>query len=324
MDGSDYDLKERVKARLFAGIAHHIDAIGYVPEDVAKLVGEATFTSEPEGQLVVDPALDDAQGRDGLAKRVNRHYDTAFYNRDGLSGILLSETQFRNIGYWDATTKTQDEASVRLLEVLLDFIPEKKGRILDVACGLGASTRKLCEHYPPEQVWAINISEKQIASTKANAPGCHAQVMNAVDLAFEDAFFDAIVCIEAAFHFETRRAFLQNALRVLKPGGKLVLSDVLFTSRARHDQYPVLPDAVNHLESVAEYRELLAEVGFRDATVIDARNEIWGAHFVHFAARMHEEYYKRTVDVVQLTEMLWTYYQLDAVTGPCPLVHATK
>lgn len=326
-DAADKTLAAELKARLFGAISRQIDAIDYVPEDLASLVGDFTFDAAPDADPAADAAGADDRAPlapDGLARRVNDYYDAAFYDRSGIMGLLLEDTQYRNIGYWDARTTTQQAASERLQDALLAFIPEKTGRILDVACGLGASTRRLLEHYPPDDVWAINISEKQIASTRANAPGVHAEVMNAVDLTFDDGFFDAVMCIEAAFHFETRRRFLENALRVLKPGGRLVLSDVLFTSAARHRQYPVLPDPANHLATAEAYRALLADVGFGDAVAIDARDEIWGAHFRHVVARVHEALYRRQLGIVQLTDILWTYYQLDAVTGPCLLVHATK
>lgn len=95
---------------------------------------------------------------------------------------------------------------------------------------MGASTRLLIEFYPAQDIWAINISQQQIDSTLKNAPGCNALVMDAVDLAFDDGFFDNLICVEAALHFETRRKFLEEALRVLKPGGHLVMSDMLFAS----------------------------------------------------------------------------------------------
>ena len=328
---SQIDLKEPLKKRLFSSISAQIDLIGHVPDDIKKMLNDFEFDTEALGQSPVDEereqhqaSASNAADKNNLAVQVNRHYDHVFYSNDAITGVLFGDTEYRNIGYWDASITDQNAASEKLQDALLDFIPEKTGRILDVACGMGASTRRLLKHYPAENIWAINISEKQIESTRRNAPGCHAELMNAVDMKFDDNFFDNILCIEAAFHFETRRKFLEDARRILKPGGRLVLSDVLFTSAERLRQYNVFPSPENHLETVDEYRALLADVGFRDVVVQDVSKEVWGAHFLHTVKRIHEEFYHGKLNIVQLTEILWTYYQLNAITGACLFVSARK
>ena len=323
MSAAEQDLKERLKQRLFASISAQIDAIGYVPDDIGKLVGDFAFAAQPIGEESAASSSDRAD-KDSLANRVNAHYDEMFYGQGRILDIVSDDNDFRNIGYWDKNTRTLREASERLQDALLDFIPEKSGRILDVACGMGASTRRLLDHYPAENVWAINISNKQIESTRKNAPGCHAQVMNAVDMTFDDAFFDSILCIEAAFHFETRRKFLEQARRVLKPGGRLVLSDVLFTSADRLKQYAVFPSPENHLATADAYRALLADVGFRNIVINDVSEEVWGAHCLYVINRIHEAFLKGRLNIVQLTEVLWTYYHLNAITGTCLFVSAQK
>lgn len=334
MSPATLDLKEQLKERLFASISAQIDCIAYVPADLAKLAGDYEFDAgnpvpSADDASIGDGSMDDtepekSQDKDRLTTKINNHYDEMFYATDGIAGLVLGKTEYRNIGYWDGSTKTQDEASVRLQDALLDLIPEKSGRILDAACGMGASTRRLLNHYAPDNVWAINISEKQIKSTIENAPGCHAEVMNAVDLTFEDDFFDNILCIEAAFHFQTRRRFLEQAHRVLKPGGRVVLSDVLFTSADRLEQYDVFPGPENHLETADAYRDLLSEIGFRNILIDDFRKEIWVAHFLYVVNLAHEAFSKGALNIVQLTDILWTYNHLNAITGPCLFVSAQK
>lgn len=320
------DLKEMVKQRLFASISAQIDQIGHVPEDLARLTAGVALGNDGIGHFerserVVAP---DARDAATVAADVNRHYDHIFYDKQGVMALAFDASDYRNLGYWDETTTTLTEASERLQDKLLDFIPEKTGRILDVACGMGASTRRLLTHYPAENVWAINISEKQIETTRENAPGCNAMVMNATEMTFEDAFFDNILCIEAAFHFETRRKFLEDARRILKPGGRLVMSDVLFTSRERLSQFPLFPTPRNHLADADEYRALLADVGFSEVVVEDVTRQVWRAHFLNVITRVHERFHDGDLDLVHLTEVLWMYYLMDAITGPCVFVCARK
>src|SRR5262249_28967262 len=138
------------------------------------------------------------------------------------------DSGYFNFGYWDGTVATQAEASANLVARLLDRIPRREGRILDVACGLGASTRQLMQSYPAKMITAINVSAAQIVEARKRAPGCTSHGRDAPRLDFPDASFDAVICVEAAFHFNTREAFLREAHRVLRPGGELVMSDILF------------------------------------------------------------------------------------------------
>ena len=163
--------------------------------------------------------------KNDLVTTINRHYDRIMFTPG--AHRRYGGSDFHNFGYWDQATTTLQDACENLMEELLAFIPDKEGAILDVACGKGATSRYLLNFYNPKDVTGINISEKQLERCRVNAPGCNFYLMNATELAFPDQSFNNIICVEAAFHFSTREKFLHEASRVLKPGGGLVLSDIL-------------------------------------------------------------------------------------------------
>ena len=66
-----------------------------------------------------------------------------------------------------------------------------------------------------------DISAKQLEAAHENAPGCAFHLMDATDLKFPDGSFENMICVEAAFHFDTRGQFFREAVRVLQPGGRL-------------------------------------------------------------------------------------------------------
>lgn len=191
-----------------------------------------------------------------------------YYNRSMYSPLTdeyFGGSDFANFGFWESGICSQKEACENLMEKLLAGIPDKHGTILDVACGKGATTRHLLQYYPPENVVGINISEKQLQSCRKNAPGVAFHAMSATALQFEDCSFDNIICVEAAFHFDTRAGFLQEAYRVLKPGGHLLLTDVLF----RQHNIPRIP-AENFVRDVDSYKRILEGAGFESVRIIDA------------------------------------------------------
>jgi len=205
----------------------------------------------------------------GAAVPINQVYDQAMY--DPLFREYWGNSDFVNFGYWAPGTRDQKEACENLMEKLLAFLPERSGTILDAACGKGATTRHLLKYFAAEAVSGINISEKQLETCAANAPGCRFLLMNAADLKFEDGTFDNVLCVEAAFHFDTREKFLREACRVLKPGGRLVLSDSLFTRWWERIKPP--GRMLNYVEDAAAYRALCQAAGFADAEIVDAREE---------------------------------------------------
>jgi MPBQ/MSBQ methyltransferase len=195
-----------------------------------------------------------------------RPYDEGMY--DQLVNEYYQHSDYHNLGYWPPGTRDPREAGDNLMKALLDLLPEKRGRVLDVACGKGATTRYLRRFWRPEQVTAVTLSEKQLHTARRNAPGVHLVAMDATRLAFRDRSFEAMVCVEAVFHFDTRWSFLQEAHRVLVPGGHLVLSDAFAVSPEVEDSSPQL-HAANYVPSLTAYKSRYADVGFLDVQVVD-------------------------------------------------------
>jgi MPBQ/MSBQ methyltransferase len=186
---------------------------------------------------------------------IARFYDKALkiqaYRR------YYEDAGYFNFGYWGGGAKSQRDASDALVDQLVQRITVKGGSILDVACGAGGTTMRLTQSYEPEKITAINISEVQLNAARDRVAGATFLCMNATELEFPAGYFDAVVCVEAAHHFNTRQTFFGEAFRVLKPEGSLVLSDMLFSSYprflARFDDVPL----ANHLPDITAYRAQL-------------------------------------------------------------------
>jgi len=198
----------------------------------------------------------------------------------------FGHSDFVNFGYWDGTARDARGASEALMDRLLALIPEKRGRVLDVACGKGATSRHLQRVYAPAAITGINISERQLATCRANAPGSVFMKMDATDLQFPAGSFDDILCVEAAFHFRTRERFFREAHRVLRPGGRLVLCDMLLTEEAETRRPGRCVE--NYLPDLEAYAGLAQATGFGDVEVTDVSRECFDGAFWHLVRFSHE------------------------------------
>lgn len=255
------------------------------------------------------------------AERNRRLYEKWMFVESVLApqGRYMESSLFANYGYWEADTVSAKEACENLMDRLISMMSYRHGEVLDVACGLGATSRHLARQFGAENVVGINISPKQLEVCRETSPGSHFLEMDATRLDFADASFDHVVCVEAAFHFEPRRSFLEEALRVLKPGGSLVLSDIL------HDLWgeklnPLLHPK-NHLADPRAYTRLLTEVGFTGARTEDVTIECWNRSNQRLLRFVCDEYKEGRVDrksldqimIARLLRIMTTRYYLVAV-----------
>ena len=108
----------------------------------------------------------------------------------------------------------------------LDQLPEGK-KLLDVGCGFGGSSRILARDYG-YSVTAITISPKQVERAQELTPSnldVTFKVDDAMAMSFPDNSFDVVWSVEAGPHMPDKAIFAQELMRVLKPGGVLVLAD---------------------------------------------------------------------------------------------------
>jgi len=238
-------------------------------------------------------------------ERMLAGYDQAM--GEAVQRAYYGYSDFYNYGYWADGATSQKEASEALVERILSFIPEKMGNILDVACGLGATTRQVINYYEPENVTGINLSEVQLEKARHNAPGAQFLYMDAVHLQFPEASFDNVICVESAHHFKTRDIFYKQAFRVLKPGGRLVTSDI--------GGGPKWLWQANHLRDGEDLQKHLEDAGFDDVQVQDVTEDTWGGFCRNLRRWPSEARRRGEIDRKQFV-FVWIYARLyPPVTG---------
>jgi MPBQ/MSBQ methyltransferase len=161
--------------------------------------------------------------------------------------------------------------------------------VLDVGCGIGGSSRILAQDYG-FSVTGVTISPQQVKrAQELTREGVDAKflVNDAMALSFPDASFDVVWSIEAGPHMPDKAIFALELMRVLKPGGILVVADwnqrdVRVASRNENRQNPLnfwekpvmrqLLDQWSHpaFSSIEGFSELLKATGFVEGDVMTA------------------------------------------------------
>jgi len=109
------------------------------------------------------------------------------------------------------------------------LLPMTDLRVLDVGCGEGQVLRDLLRcGARPENLVGVDLLLSRLASARALSAEMAFSLADAADLPYRDAGFDlllAFTLLSSIVDPETRRAAASEMLRVLRPGGVLVVYD---------------------------------------------------------------------------------------------------
>lgn len=112
-------------------------------------------------------------------------------------------------------------------------------KVLDIACGTGDFSIEIAKHSGPgTTVTGLDLSEGMLAvmRKKVAAEGLDARISaeqgNSERMRFAEGSFDRATIAFGIRNFEHREEALQEILRVLKPGGRLVILELSVPSNA--------------------------------------------------------------------------------------------
>lgn len=176
-----------------------------------------------------------------------------------------------HIGLYNSPDEAIASASRRTVETMAKMMGPagKAARIVDLGAGYGGSARYLAKEAGAREVVCVNISETQnrINRQKNEAAGLDDRIDvlhgSFDDVPARDEAFDIVWSQDSFLHGADRKRIIEECERILKPGGRLIFTDILQTADAPADKLQPIFDRI-HLSSLGSidfYDQAAAEAG---------------------------------------------------------------
>ncbi|HZC36114.1 MAG TPA: class I SAM-dependent methyltransferase [Chthoniobacterales bacterium] len=236
-------------------------------------------------------------------------------------------------GLWLKGDETPEEAVRKLVELVVQKADLRKGeRVIDIGCGYGASARLLAEEYDAA-VTAVTMSAVQYAFAQSTTakPEVTYILANWYSLEFAPDSFDLAIAIESGEHMPDKVEFARRTFRVLRSGGRFVLSAWLSAERVSRWQTdflmkPICSESrIPNLATARDYIDAATEAGFRSTDsqdLTDGVKRTWWIAIQRFVRRLFQDKryraflfdrHSRNRDFALAVVRIWLAYQTGAM-----------
>ena len=139
--------------------------------------------------------------------------------------------------------------------------------MLELGTGTGETARRVLALHPRAELVGVDESEQMLAEARKTLPGADLRVARLQE-ALPGGPFDLVFSALTVHHLDARekRCLFDRVRRVLRPGGRFVLGDVVVPERAEDAVTPLTPD-FDRPDSAADQLGWLRETGF-DARIV--------------------------------------------------------
>lgn len=223
-------------------------------------------------------------GPGGLVAAIRKALDSAGLDRAGLTPSALAPV---------------DEFHIRgraaSLEIVAALGLSADSQVLDLGSGLGGPARTLAE-VTGCTVTGIDLTPEfcEVATAISEWTGLSARttfrVGDATATGLPDASVDAVLSVHAAMNIPDKAALYAEAFRLVRPGGRFVVYDVL-QGEGGDVRYPVpwaSDSTTSFLATPEDMRGLLSAAGFQVVSEVDSSAESL-AWFQQVRARIARE-----------------------------------
>jgi ubiquinone/menaquinone biosynthesis C-methylase UbiE len=159
---------------------------------------------------------------------------------------------------------------------------EKNFTILDVGCGGGRTIQKLAALAPEGTVCGVDYAKGSVAASAAKnaslikAGRVEVKEASVSQLPFPNDKFNLVTAVETQYYWPDLVKDMQEILRVLKPGGTLIIIAESYKKGANNMlQRPVMKLLKAANLDVDEHRGLFSAAGYTDIQISEERKRGW-------------------------------------------------
>ncbi|MBN1556521.1 MAG: methyltransferase domain-containing protein [Lentisphaerae bacterium] len=238
----------------------------FAPEVGKPRAADWRFEPNPRGGLEIwlgtpqtAPAQPDTPPPPAPARREDAEGNEAFIA--ALVAEFFEGTAARTLGFWDFRTRTPAEAFDNLMWELLAFLPETLGDVLVLDADSPAPGEHLLRVRPPASL------RTHVTRRRETSFGRHAVLLEraAPPLSLPDNSLDAVLNVQTLSRNRRGAAWLKEIRRLLKPGGRCALMEIL----SEAERAPWRTGRRRPAVQPEDFEAVLAGAGFDGIRVLD-------------------------------------------------------
>jgi ubiquinone/menaquinone biosynthesis C-methylase UbiE len=167
--------------------------------------------------------------------------------------------------------------------------------ILDLGTGTAQIPIELCRQEPKARVLAIDLAEHMLVVGRKNVAAAklegsiRLERIDAKGLPYDTGRFSAVISNSIVHHIPEPAAVLAEIARVVRPGGRIFVRDLLrpedrptldrlvatYAAGANEHQQRMFAESLHAALTLAEIRALVAALGFKPETVQQTTDRHW-------------------------------------------------